>query len=63
MVNYERLKKIKVKEIMQTPIVKIKAQENISSALIMMKEQKINHLIVVDGDKIIGMVNPLNLLV
>jgi len=48
---------------MQTPIVKIKAQENISSALIMMKEQKINHLIVVDGDKIIGMVNPLNLLV
>jgi len=59
----KELKKIKVKEIMQTPIVKIKAQENISSALIMMKEQKINHLIVVDGDKIIGMVNPLNLLV
>lgn len=59
----EELKKIKVKEIMQTPIVKIKAHENISSALIKMKEQKINHLIVVDGDKIIGMVNPLNLLI
>ncbi|MFW9853101.1 MAG: cyclic nucleotide-binding/CBS domain-containing protein [Candidatus Thorarchaeota archaeon] len=59
----EELKKIKVKEIMQTPIVKIKAYENISSALIKMKEQKINHLIVVDGDKIIGMINPLNLLI
>jgi CBS domain-containing protein len=59
----KELKKIKVKEIMQTPIVKIKAHENISSALIKMKEQKVNHLIVVDGDKIIGMVNPLNLLI
>ncbi len=59
----EELKKIKVKEIMQTPIVKIQAHENISSALIKMKEQKINHLIVVDGDKIIGMINPLNLLI
>ncbi len=59
----KELKKIKVKEIMQTLIVKIKAHENISSALIKMKEQKINHLIVVDGDKIIGMVNPLNLLI
>ena len=57
------LKKVKVKEVMQTPIMKIKAVDTISSALLMMKEQKINHLIVVDGDKIIGMVNPLNLLI
>lgn len=59
----KELKKIKIKEIMQAPIIKIKAHENISSALIKMKEQKVNHLIVVDGDKIIGMVNPLNLLI
>ncbi len=57
------LKKVKVKEVMQTPIIKIKAVDTISSALLKMKEQKINHLIVVDGEKIIGMVNPLNLLI
>ena len=59
----KELKKVKVKEIMQTPIIKILAHETISSALLQMKEQKINHLIVVDGDKIIGVINPLNLLV
>jgi signal-transduction protein with cAMP-binding, CBS, and nucleotidyltransferase domain len=59
----KELKKVKVKEVMQTPIIKINSIDTISSALLMMKEQKINHLIVVDGDKIIGMVNPLNLLV
>ena len=58
----EDLKKVKVKDVMQGPIVKIPAHETISSALLKMKEQKINHLIVVDGEKIIGMVNPLNLL-
>lgn len=57
------LKKVKVREVMQVPLIKIKATETISSALLKMKEQKINHLIVVDGDSIIGMVNPLNLLV
>jgi len=57
------LKKIKVRDIMQTPLIKISAHETISSALLKMKEQKINHLIVVDGDKIIGMINPLNLLI
>ncbi len=57
------LKKVKVKEVMQGPIVKIPAHETISSALLKMKEQKINHLIVVDGEKMVGMVNPLNLLV
>jgi len=57
------LKKIKVKDVMQTPIIKINAVDTISSALLKMKEEKINHLIVVDGDKIIGMVNPLNLLI
>ncbi|NPD90099.1 MAG: CBS domain-containing protein [Asgard group archaeon] len=56
------LKKVKVKDVMQEPILKIPAHETISSALLKMKEQKINHLIVVDGEKIIGMVNPLNLL-
>ena len=59
----QNLREIKVKEIMQTPIIKIKAIDTISSALLKMKEEKINHLIVVDGEKIIGMVNPLNLLV
>ena len=59
----QELKKTKVKEIMQTPIIEINAHETISSALMKMKEQKINHLIVVDGDKIIGMINPLNLIV
>ena len=58
----EDLKKVKVKDVMQGPIVNIPAHETISSALLKMKEQKINHLIVVDGEKIIGMVNPLNLL-
>lgn len=56
------LAKIKVKDIMQKPLIKISGYADISTALIKMKEQKINHLIVVDGDKIIGMVNPLNLL-
>ena len=56
-------KKVKVKDVMQSPLIKIKTTDTISSALLMMKEQKINHLIVVDGDKIIGMINPLNLLV
>lgn len=56
------LKKVKVREVMQGPIVKIPAHETISSALLKMKEQKINHLIVVDGEKMVGMVNPLNLL-
>ncbi len=59
----KELKKIKVRDIMQTPLIKISAHETISSALLKMKEQKINHLIVVDGDKIIGMINPLNLLI
>jgi len=59
----KELKKIKVREIMQTPLIKISAHETISSALLKMKEQKINHLIVVDGNKIIGMINPLNLLI
>lgn len=59
----KELKKIKVRDIMQTPLIKINAHETISSALLKMKEQKINHLIVVDGDKIIGMINPLNLLI
>jgi CBS domain-containing protein len=58
----QELKKIKVKDIMQTPIIQITAHETVSSAMIKMKEQKVNHLIVVDGEKIIGMVNPLNLL-
>lgn len=62
-VQDKELNKVKVKEIMQQPIIKIKAHDTISSAVIKMKEQKINHLIVVDGDKIIGMVNPLNLIV
>ena len=57
------LKKVKIKEVMQTPIIKINATETISSALLKMKEQKINHLIVVDGEKIIGMINPLNLII
>ncbi|MCE7739722.1 MAG: CBS domain-containing protein [Candidatus Heimdallarchaeota archaeon] len=59
----KKLKKIKVRDIMQTPLIEISAHETISSALLKMKEQKINHLIVVDGDKIIGMINPLNLLI
>jgi len=59
----KELKKIKVREVMQTPIIKISAHETISSALLKMKEHKINHLIIVDGDKIIGMLNPLNLLI
>jgi len=59
----KELKSIKVKDIMQGPLITISGYETISSALLKMKEQKINHLIVVDGDKIIGMVNPLNLLI
>jgi CBS domain-containing protein len=59
----KELKKTKVKEVMQTPIIRISAVATISSALLKMKEHKINHLIVVDGDKIIGMLNPLNLLI
>ncbi len=62
-VQEKELNKVKVKEVMQTPIIRIKAHETISSAIIKMKEQKIHHLIVVDGDKIIGMINPLNLIV
>lgn len=57
------LKSIKVKDIMQGPLIRISGYETITSALLKMKEQKINHLIVVDGDKIIGMINPLNLLI
>ncbi|MCK4897061.1 MAG: CBS domain-containing protein [Candidatus Heimdallarchaeota archaeon] len=57
------LKSIKVEDIMQGPLIKISGYETISSALLKMKEQKINHLIVVDGEKIIGMINPLNLLI
>ncbi len=53
---------IPVREIMQTPLVTISAYDSISKALIKMKEKKLNHLIVKDGDKIIGMINPLNLL-
>lgn len=59
----KELKSIKVKDIMQGPLIRISGYETISSALLKMKEQKINHLIVVDGDKIIGMINPLNLLI
>ncbi|MHA1203262.1 MAG: CBS domain-containing protein [Candidatus Heimdallarchaeaceae archaeon] len=59
----KELKSIKAKDIMQSPLIKISGYETISSALLKMKEQKINHLIVVDGDKIIGMINPLNLLI
>lgn len=59
----EDLKNIKAKDIMQGPLIRISGYDTISSALLKMKEQKINHLIVVDGDKIIGMINPLNLLV
>ena len=59
----KELNKIKVKEIMQQPIIQIQATSTITTALIKMKEQKINHLIVMDGEKIIGMINPLNLLI
>ena len=58
----EDVDKILVKDVMQSPLIKIASFETISTALIKMSEQKINHLIVVDGDKIIGMVNPINLL-
>lgn len=58
----EDVDKILVKDVMQSPLIKIASFETISTALIRMSEQKINHLIVVDGDKIIGMVNPINLL-
>lgn len=58
----ENVDKILVKDVMQSPLIKIASFETISTALIRMSEQKINHLIVVDGDKIIGMVNPINLL-
>ena len=58
----ENVDKILVKDVMQSPLIKIASFETISTALIKMSEQKINHLIVVDGDKIIGMVNPINLL-
>ena len=54
--------KVIVKDIMQSPVITISAYEPISSALIKMKEQKINHLLVIDGERIIGMINPLNLL-
>ncbi len=63
LVENKELKKVKVKDVMQTPVITINAEDTISSALLKMREQKINHLIVVDGDKIIGMVNPLNLLI
>ena len=59
----KELKSIKAKDIMQGPLIRISGYETISSALLKMKEQKINHLIVVDRDKIIGMINPLNLLI
>ncbi len=59
----KELSSIKAKDIMQGPLIRISGYETISSALLKMKEQKINHLIVVDGDKIIGMINPLNLLI
>ena len=59
----KELKSIKAKDIMQGPIIRISGYETISSALLKMKEQKINHLIVVDREKIIGMINPLNLLI
>ncbi|MHA1222599.1 MAG: CBS domain-containing protein [Candidatus Heimdallarchaeaceae archaeon] len=59
----EDLAKTKVKNIMQEPLIKIQSTETISSALLKMREQKINHLIVMDGEKIIGMINPLNLLI
>lgn len=58
----ENIDKILVKDVMQSPLIKISSFETISTALIKMSEHKINHLIVVDGDKIIGMVNPINLL-
>ena len=58
----EDLNKIKVRDVMQKPLIKISGYETISTALLKMKEQKINHLIILDGEKIIGMVNPLNLL-
>lgn len=58
----ENVDKVLVKDVMQSPLIKIASFETISTALIKMSEQKINHLIVVDGDKIIGMVNPINLL-
>jgi len=56
------LTKILIKDVMQSPVITIAAYEPISSALIKMKEQKINHLLVIDGERIIGMINPLNLL-
>jgi len=59
----KELSSIKAKDIMQGPLIRISGYETISSSLLKMKEQKINHLIVVDGDKIIGMINPLNLLI
>ncbi|MHA1866334.1 MAG: CBS domain-containing protein [Candidatus Heimdallarchaeaceae archaeon] len=55
--------KTKIKEIMTSPLISISARETISVALVKMKEKRINHLIVKDGEKIIGMLNPLNLLV
>lgn len=63
LVEDKELKKVKIKDVMQKPVITINAEDTISSALLKMREQKINHLIVVDGDKIIGMVNPLNLLI
>ncbi len=54
--------KKKVGHIMQSPLITISSYETVSIALLKMKEKRINHLIVTDGDKIIGMLNPLNLL-
>ena len=56
------IRQVKVSEIMQSPVITISAFESISSALIKMREQKINHLVVVEKGKIIGMINPLNIL-
>ena len=52
-----------VKEVMSSPIVTIPANATLSTALVKMREHKINHLVVVDEDKVIGMINPINVLV
>ncbi|MHA1400290.1 MAG: CBS domain-containing protein [Candidatus Heimdallarchaeaceae archaeon] len=54
--------KVKIREITQSPLITISAYETVSIALLKMKEKRINHLIVKDGEKVIGMLNPLNLL-
>lgn len=50
-------KKVKAKDVVSTPLITIKASENVQRASYLMKKYRIKRLVVVDNGKVVGIIS------